>query len=65
MNGVSVPMLSTEAYVALKSTETNPDALAKFLASDDLFTLESHKRQARDELEKQKIFIINSGNYPQ
>lgn len=65
INGVSVPMLSTEAYVALKSTETNPDALAKFLASDDLSALESRKRQARDELEKQKIYIINSGNYPQ
>ena len=65
VNGVSVPMLSTEAYVALKTTETNPDALAKFIASDDLSSLESRKRQARDELEKQKIHIINSGNYPQ
>lgn len=65
VNGVSVPMLSTEAYVALKSAETNPDALANFLASDDLSALESRKRQARDELEKQKIYIINSGNYPQ
>lgn len=58
-------MLSTEAYVALKTTKTNPDALAKFLASDDLSSLESRKRQARDELEKQKIHLINSGNYPQ
>ena len=65
MNGVSVPMLSTDVYVALKSAETNPDALANFLASDDLSALESRKRQARDELEKQKIYIINSGNYPQ
>lgn len=65
VNGVSVPMLSTEAYVALKSTETNPDAFARFLASDDLSALESRKRQGRDELEKQKIYIVNSGNYPQ
>lgn len=58
-------MLSTDAYIALKSAETNPDALANFLASDDLSALESRKRQARNELEKQKIHIINSGNYPQ
>jgi hypothetical protein len=65
VNGVSIPILSTDAYIALKSAETNPDALANFLASDDLSMLETRKRQARDELEKQKIPIINSGNFPQ
>ena len=58
-------MLSTEAYVALKSTETNPDTLARFLASDELSVLDIKKREDRAELEKQKIYIVNSGNYPQ
>lgn len=67
VRGNPVDVLNTDAYIALQSYKdgSNPERLLQLLSREDLAGLGKRKQEARGELEKQKIYIVNSGNYPQ
>lgn len=65
INGKPVSVLSTDVYVALQNYKTNPRHIQNIVVSDEIRAMDKRKAQSRQELEGQKIHIVNSGNYPQ